>query len=378
MPRSKLLATAPIPETDTELKLHGQTDSKYRFRAAASCRRTSGLSKDWQRGVSKSTSSRCSRIGPEKAHGNTSSLSPDAIERAWLDRIVRRRNRVRLPDAIWETLSSRANGAAAVRDRDGCSPPPRYRGGAVKALHERFKNLKLMQDEDIAILDRLHRKTADYPAGCIVQREKGRIELTRIVVSGWAVRFHTTPDGHRQIVNFLLPGDSIGLYGALFPTSDSGVETITEATLAEFASAELMDVFRESARLGAAPCWIGGQDERFLEQQIVRIGALNATTRIAHLLVELQLRLFRGGTRPTDASSMPLTQKLIGEALGVSHVHANRCCRALEKKGLIETAPGSLTLLDPGELKKLCCYDGDIDRAQIPDASVRRLMRSAG
>ena len=248
----------------------------------------------------------------------------------------------------------------------------------MKALHERLKNLKLMQDEDIAILDRLHRKTVDYPAGCIVQREKGRIELTRIIVSGWAVRFFSIPDGHRQIVNFLLPGDSIGLYGALFPASDSGVETITEATLAEFASAELMDVFGESARLGAALCWIGGQDERFLEQQIVRIGALNATTRIAHLLVELQLRLLRGGTPPADASCMPITQKLIGEALGVSHVHANRCCRTLQNKGLIETAPGSLTLLDPGELKKLCGYDDDIGLTQIPDALARRLTRPAG
>ena len=293
------------------------------------------------------------------------------------DSLILLRNGVSLPDAIREEFSSRARAATAVRDNDGCSPGARYRMGEVKALHERFNNLKLMQDEDIAILDRLHRRTADYPAGCIVQREKGRIELTRIIVSGWAVRFRTTPDGHRQIVNFLLPGDSIGLYGALFPTSDSGVETITDATLAEFASAELMDVFRESARLGAALCWIGGQDERFLEQQIVRIGALHATARIAHLLVELQLRLLRAGTPPADALSMPITQKLIAEALGISHVHANRCCRKLEKKRLIETAPGSLTLLDPGELKKLCGYDDDFGMAQIPDASVRRLTTPA-
>lgn len=245
----------------------------------------------------------------------------------------------------------------------------------MNPLHQRLDSLQLIQDEDIEILERLHRKTSDYPAGCIVQREKGAIERTRIIVSGWAIRFHTTADGHRQIVNFLLPGDSIGLYGALFPQSDSGVETVTDATLAEFASAELMDAFRESARLGAALCWIGGQDERFLEQQIVRIGALHATARIAHLLVELQLRLLRSGTPPADALSMPLNQKLIAEALGISHVHANRCCRNLEKKGLIETAPGSLTLLDPAELKKLCGYD-DWELAKIPDASIRRLTRS--
>jgi len=245
--------------------------------------------------------------------------------------------------------------------------------GVVKPLRKRLNSLELMQDEDIAILDRLHSRTAEYQAGRIVQREKGRIEMTRIIVSGWAIRFRTTPDGNRQIVNFLLPGDSIGLYGALFPRSDSGVETITDATLAEFASAELMDVFRQSARLGAALCWIGGQDERFLEQQIVRIGALHATDRIAHLLVELQLRLLRAGIPPADASAMPITQKLIADALGISHVHVNRCCRQLEKKGLIETLPGSLTLLDPGALKQLCGYEGDGGPRKIPEASIDRL-----
>jgi len=75
--------------------------------------------------------------------------------------------------------------------------------------------------------------------------------------------------------------------------------------------------------------------------------------------------------------SMPITQKLIAEALGISHVHANRCCRKLEKKGLIEAAPGSLTLLDPGELKKLCGYDDDFGLAQISATVVRRLTRPA-
>lgn len=246
----------------------------------------------------------------------------------------------------------------------------------MTALQVRLGNIGIMHDEDVAILERLQRRTRDYPAGCIVQREKGRIEFTRIILTGWAIRFRSTPDGHRQIVNFLLPGDSIGLYGALIETSDSGVELITEATLAEFPCADLMDLFRESARLGAALCWIGGQDERFLEQQIVRIGALNATTRIAHLLVELQLRMLAGGATPADAMTMPITQKLIAEALGISHVHANRCCRKLEKRGLIETGHHGLTLLDPAELKKICGYDGTLGPPNhLPYASLRRLEK---
>jgi CRP-like cAMP-binding protein len=241
-------------------------------------------------------------------------------------------------------------------------------------LQARLATLRIMQKEEIAILGRLQSRISEYPAGCIVQHERGQIETTRIIISGWAIRYCTTFGGDRQIVNFLLPGDTIGLYGALFDRSESGVELITDAVLAEFPCAELMDTFRESARLGAALCWLGGQDERFLEQQILRIGALNSTERIAHLLVELQQRLLTSGARPADATAMPITQKLIAEALGISHVHANRCCRRLEKSGLIETGQDGLTLLDPAGLKSICGIDGDESHpAGIPDAAVRRL-----
>ncbi len=223
-------------------------------------------------------------------------------------------------------------------------------------MQARLKNIGVVDDDDIAILEKLQRRTRDYLAGSTIQAERSRFECTRILLSGWAVRFRSGPDGTRQIVNFLLPGDSIGLYGALFDQSDAGVEMITDGSLAEIPCAELMEAFRQSGKLAVALCWIGAQDECVLEQQIFRIGALNATRRIAHLLVELQQRMLAGGTPPAEAMTMPITQKQIAEALGISHVHANRCCRKLEKQGLVETGADGLTVLEPLELQHLCGF----------------------
>lgn len=244
----------------------------------------------------------------------------------------------------------------------------------MTAVHDRLSNLRLLIDDDAEILDRLVERTSDREAGEIVQPERAPIEATRILLSGWAIRYKTTRGGTRQIVNFLLPGDTIGLYGALFPTSDSGVELITDCLVAEFAPDELLSVFEQSPRLGAALCWIGGQDERFLGQQIFRIGAMNATERIAHLLVELQRRMLNAGTSPADATTLPLTQKLVAEALGLSAVHVNRCCRDLESRSLLETGAGALTLLDPEGLKRVCDYDTRFVCAEpIPEGVVKRL-----
>lgn len=244
----------------------------------------------------------------------------------------------------------------------------------MKPVHTRLDNLKLLDDRDAAILDGLLGNVAERVAGEIVQAERAPVDTTRILLSGWAVRFQTRRDGTRQILNFLLPGDTVGLYGALFPASDSGVELITDCRLAEFPCDELLQVFQQSARLGAALCWIGGQDERHLEQQILRIGVMNATSRIAHLLVELQRRLMNAGAAPAEAMTMPLTQKLIAEALGLSAVHVNRCCRALERRGLVETGPGAFTLLDPEGLKRTCDYERHFTRDEaIPAGAARKL-----
>lgn len=229
------------------------------------------------------------------------------------------------------------------------------------ALYNRLQKLSLLEDEDRSILDRLLARVHDYPVGETVVEEGGPIARTRLILAGWAIRYRTLHDGSRQIVNFVLPGDSIGLYGALFPSSDSGVELVTDCRLAEFPCDELIATCRQSPRIGAALCWIGGQDERMLEQQILRIGAMNAATRISHLLVEIHHRLLLAlqGREdvvriPEQALWMPLTQQLVGEALGLSKVHVNRCCRRLVHEGLIEISRGGLRLLDPEGLDRFC------------------------
>jgi DNA-binding transcriptional MocR family regulator len=94
-------------------------------------------------------------------------------------------------------------------------------------------------------------------------------------------------------------------------------------------------------------------------------------------LVELQQRMLAAGATPADAMTMPLTQKLIAEALGISHVHANRCCRKLEKRGLIETGHQCLTVLEPAKLKAMCHYEEGTGAAtHLPEASLRRLAES--
>lgn len=227
----------------------------------------------------------------------------------------------------------------------------------IVPLHERLRYLQVLQHDDEALLETLLAVRQDYPAGTVLQQEGSQYAQTRILVSGWALRYVTLRDGRRQIINFLLPGDTIGLFGALFSACSTGIDVLTDAVLAELPCADVIDIFRESPRLGAALCWIAGQDERYLEQQIVRIGRLNACLRIAHLFLELRHRLLIGGADQHEAQRIPLAQTLIADALGMSHVHANRSCRELQRIGLLQIENGEFILPDPDALAEYCNFD---------------------
>ncbi len=55
-----------------------------------------------------------------------------------------------------------------------------------------------------------------------------------VLLAGWAFRFKTLEDGRRQILNFLLPGDLLGLQGELLARLPHGVEALTPVNLCAF------------------------------------------------------------------------------------------------------------------------------------------------
>src|SRR5690242_13971610 len=53
------------------------------------------------------------------------------------------------------------------------------------------------------------------PAQTTLIREGEQSSQVFTLFTGWAVRYKILADGRRQILNVLLPGDTIGLYAAL-------------------------------------------------------------------------------------------------------------------------------------------------------------------
>jgi CRP-like cAMP-binding protein len=171
--------------------------------------------------------------------------------------------------------------------------------------------------------------------------------------SGWAIRHRTLPDGRRQILDFILPGDLCDPSVFVTPKASFSLTTITACTYAQIGAAALLDLLSRSPRLGAMLWWIESQEQSLLRDHLVAIGRLNAEERLAHLLWEIWWRLRRVNLAGDDGFEWPATQEMIADATGLSVVHVNRTLRRLERSGIIQRLDHAYQIRSPRRLEAL-------------------------
>jgi len=155
-----------------------------------------------------------------------------------------------------------------------------------------------------------------------------------VVEAGWAIRYTLLADGRRQVLNVLMPGDMFDLQVFIAAEADHSVTAITDMTVKTFKAEDLLNIFNLSGRLAQALWWASVQEEAMLREQIVRNGRRNAAERIAHFLLELHRRALIVDEGSGTGFRLPLTQTLIGDALGLTSIHVNRVLKRFRDEGM--------------------------------------------
>lgn len=218
------------------------------------------------------------------------------------------------------------------------------------------------------ILDELLQKTDSVEAGTVLLAEDSHIEHVTVITQGWAMRYKSLEDGRRQVLNFLLPGDLYGFFSPLFEVAEYGVETLTSVETVSFPASRMLEAFQASPRLGLAINWLAGLDERQLDEQIMRIGKRGAAERMAHLFLELHKRQMQVGIPDWEARFLPLTQPILADTLGMSHVHANRSFRKLVRDGMVSLRDHDICLLDINTLAEMASFDASyLEQDEMPE-----------
>ncbi|MBB5043047.1 Crp/Fnr family transcriptional regulator [Shinella fusca] len=177
------------------------------------------------------------------------------------------------------------------------------------------------------------------------------------LLSGWAFRYKLLTDGRRQIMNYVLPGDLVGLQGSLMGEMDHSVEALTPVTLCVFERAQLGRLFERHASLAYDLTWIAAQEESILDEHLLSIGRRTALERTAYLLSFIHQR-----ARATGAAGgrrvIPITQQHIADTLGLSLVHTNKTLRKLADRKLMRWQDRGCEILDADGLLALSGWEG--------------------
>jgi CRP-like cAMP-binding protein len=215
-------------------------------------------------------------------------------------------------------------------------------------------------DREIAWTQKLKRGAHRVAAGGeLIHADDTTAELYTLY-SGWAFRHRTLPDGRRQILNFFLPGDLVGLQSSMLSGADHSVEALTDIELCVLPRAKVWRVFREMPELAFQLTWLGAREEGMVDDNLTAVGQLAAAERISSMIVGLYKRAQRIGLVEDEGFEFPLRREHLADALGLSLVHTIKSWSALRKAGLFEQRGTRLKLLNPRLTERLArFYDQD-------------------
>jgi CRP-like cAMP-binding protein len=173
------------------------------------------------------------------------------------------------------------------------------------------------------------------------------------MLSGLAFRFKIIEDGRRQILNYILPGDLIGLQGSLTGEMQHSIETLKPSVLCVFERNRIDEIFVKHPKLAYDITWLAAREERMLDEHLLSIGRRTALERTAYVLSFLASRSIEAGMDQTGEVSLPVTQQHLADTLGLSIVHTNKTLKKLSDRELIKWGERSCTINDVEALARI-------------------------
>ncbi len=187
------------------------------------------------------------------------------------------------------------------------------------------------------------------------------------VKGGFAARYKLLRNGKRQIVNFLMPGDVVGLPGSFLDRAACSVIAVTDMELQVCSLDAFVGLCYRRPKFGLALSWLAVQEAAIYAEHIINIGRRTPMERLAHFLLEIHCRLAMVGSSEELAFDLPFTQEMMSDALGLSVPHLNRTMSQLRAEGLIAVNERRVEFVDLKAVRLLAQFQ-PIHPARIPIA----------
>ena len=173
------------------------------------------------------------------------------------------------------------------------------------------------------------------------------------VLSGMGLRYKMLENGRRQVLNFVFPGDLIGLQAAVMGEMGHTVEARGRMRLCVFDRSALWDFFKTSPERSYDLTWMASTEEHFLGEALTTVGQRNAEQSVAWALVRVFLRAAQLDLTTGNTMALPFKQQDLADALGLSLVHTNKTLAKLRERQIATWRDGTLSISDIDLLAEL-------------------------
>jgi CRP/FNR family cyclic AMP-dependent transcriptional regulator len=183
-----------------------------------------------------------------------------------------------------------------------------------------------------------------YGRGSIVLRP-GAITRPALLAAGRLRVFLQSPDGRQATLQYVMPGDAVGIAHYFLPDIPLSVQALSEATMLHFEGSVLEDLM--------------GQDGRTAKQVAALLAELiAATTQQTRYLVFGSARqrlaehlLMLAESDHAGRQVARVGQQDLADAVGSVREHVARLLREFRRLGLVSTSRSSVAILDPAALR---------------------------
>ncbi len=224
-------------------------------------------------------------------------------------------------------------------------------------LLRKLAALSPLSDEDRRLLAQVAAHPVAIPGRTDLIREGDTPRGVFLVLDGMACRYKILPDGARQVLAFLVPGDFSDLDVALLGAMDHAIGTLSSCRVAHIPARTVADLFDNHPAIARALRLAALVEAATVRQWLAHIGRRPCERRLAHILCELLVRLRSVGLVSDAGFDLPLTQVDLADATGMTSVHVNRSLRSLRRRGLIEIRGRRVVIPDLVALKAAAGFD---------------------
>ncbi len=172
-------------------------------------------------------------------------------------------------------------------------------------------------------------------------------------LSGQGIRYKTLANGRRQVINFIFPGDLLGLQAAVMAEMQHSAEATTDMVLCVFDRSEFFNIVRSHSERAYDMIWASAVEEHFLGEELATLGQRKAIERVAWSIARIWNRLTALGLEQNGTVPLPHRQQDLADAMGLSLVHTNKTLAKLRSRQIAHWNDGTLSVSDWATLLKL-------------------------